>query len=206
MEIAKLILEFLKVLTWPIVTLIIICLFRPHLERLFRQFSDRLEAAETVKFDLLGQEVQISGTVKELARDRALLAQSKLAEASSSKLQIIDQAARELNDISADITGLKLLESKGPIRIEDLVYAVMTAIGMNRNRSYEHSPMVILGMRKDVERILWALQNLSYAKMVSDSEYELTAEGRQFFERVAERQDEFLTRFNMAKERAHDAH
>jgi len=194
------------VLTWPVVTLIIIYLFRSHLERLFRQFSDRLGAAETLKLGLMGQEVQISGTVKELAKDRALLAQSKISEASASKLQLIDQAARELNDILADMTGFKLLESEGSIRIENLVYAVMTGMGMNVDPPAGRLPKVILGMRKEVERILWALQSLSYAKMVGDSEYKLTSEGRQFFRRVAEQQDEFLARFNMAKERAHDAH
>jgi|SoimicmetaTmtLMA_FD_contig_61_864241_length_473_multi_3_in_0_out_0_2 hypothetical protein len=39
------------------------------------------------------------------------------------------------------------------------------------------------------------LQNLGFAKAKA-GEYELTGEGRRFFQRVADQQGEFLARFN----------
>jgi hypothetical protein len=193
-EIAKLVLEFLKVLTWPAVALVVVLLFRPHLERILRQFSDRLGTAETLKLGVMGQEVQISGTAKELAKERALLAQSPTSEASPDKLQAIDRAARELNNPFADLIGLKLLQSKTPIPLENLVHAVVTAMSTGPEPP-KHPPMVILAMTREVEKVLATLQSLAYAR-VKGGEYELTSEGRHFFQRVAKQQGEFLARFN----------
>lgn len=194
MEIAKLILEFLKVLTWPAITLIVVLLFRGHLERILRQFSDRLGTAETLKLGVMGQEVQISGTAKELAKERALLAQSSTSEASPGKLQAMDRAARELNNPMADLIGLNLLKSNTPIRLENLVHALVTAMSTGPEPP-KHPPMVILAMTREVEKVLATLQSLNFAK-ARGGEYELTAEGRRFFQRVADQQGEFLARFN----------
>lgn len=194
MEVAKLVLEFLKVLTWPIVALIIVLIFRPHLERILRQFSDRLGTAETLKLGVMGQEVQISGTAKELAKERALLAQSPSAGTSPDKLQAIDRATRELNNPFADLIGLKLLQSKIPIRLENLVHAVAAAMSTGPEPP-KHPPMVILAMTREVEKVLATLQSLVYAR-ARNGEYELTPDGRRFFQRVADQQGEFLARFN----------
>lgn len=145
METARLILEFLKVLVWPIVTIAGVLIFKPHLERIFRQFSDRLGTAETLKLGVLGQEVQISGTAKELAKERARLAQSSGAPDSENKLQAIDQAARELNNPVADVVGLELVHTKGGLRLENLVRAVLGAFAASTGGKppSENPPMVI---------------------------------------------------------------
>jgi hypothetical protein len=197
MEIAKLVLEFMKVLTWPVVVLVIIFLFRPYLERILRQFSDRLGSAETLKLGVLGQEVQISGTAKELAKERVLLAQSSDPRESTDKLQLVDQATRELNNPFADLVGLKLLNTDGGIRLENLVHAVVRAMSPGGSQP-EQPPMVILAMTREVNKILAQLQNLGYANVKKD-EYALTPAGRSFFKRVAEQQGEFLARYNALK-------
>jgi len=149
--------------------------------------------AETLKVGVMGQEVQISGTAKELAKERALLAQST-SEVAPGKLQIMDRAARELNNPMADLIGLKLLQSSTPIRLENLVHALVTAMSTGPEPP-KHPPMVILAMTREVEKVLATLQSLHFAK-VKEGEYELTAEGRRFFQRVADQQGEFLARFN----------
>jgi len=55
--------------------------------------------------------------------------------------------------------------------------------------------MVILAMTREVEKVLATLQSLHFAKEKA-GEYELTVEGRRFFQRVADQQGEFLARFN----------
>src|SRR5262245_29542232 len=119
----------------------------------FRQLSDRVGAAETSKFGVMGQEVQItSGTAKELVRERARLEQSS-DETCTGKLKAIDQAAEELNSPIADLIGSKLLQTKGAVRLENLVHATLAALAPDK-RPAEQPPMVILGVTRGVEKLL----------------------------------------------------
>src|SRR5262245_46785413 len=108
---ANQVLDFLKALLWPVVTLTVVLMFRSHLGRLFQQVSDRIGTAETLKLGIAGQQVEISGTAKELAKERARLAQSSDPQISMEKLEVIDQASRELSNPIADVIGLKLLQT-----------------------------------------------------------------------------------------------
>jgi len=199
-EIAKLVLEFLKVLTWPAVALIVVLLFRPHLERILRQFSDRLGTAETLKLGIMGQEVQISGTAKELAKERAMLVQTPIADNTSGRLQVVEEATRELNNPLADVVGLKLLQSTEPIQLENLVHAIVSAFGIGGivGRLYKQPPMVILSITREVEKVLAILQKLGFLK-AEDGAFELSPAGRRFFQRVADHQSEFLARYHAVK-------
>jgi len=66
MEVAKLVLEYLKAIAWPLIVLFLVLRFRSSILRILNAIGDRLASAETVKFGVFGQEVQISGTAKEL--------------------------------------------------------------------------------------------------------------------------------------------
>jgi hypothetical protein len=197
MEIAKLVLEFLKVLLWPIVTLIIVIMFKPHVERLLLQLSNRVGSAETLKLGLMGQEVQISGTAKELAKERALLAQSADPQGSGPQIEAIDQATRELNSPMADVIGIGLMHAAGPIRIENILREMVRAIDPKQNVA-DAPPMVILSMTREVEKVLGNLQKLGFAT-AKDEAYELTESGRRFFRRVADHQSDLLARFKALK-------
>jgi hypothetical protein len=197
METAKLVLEFLKVLLWPVVTLIIVMMFKSHVERFLLQLSNRVGSAETLKLGVMGQEVQISGTAKELAKERALLAQSPDPQGSTEQLEAIDQATRELNNPIADVIGIELLRAKGAARLENLVHNLVTTIVPNKDPS-EQPPMMILQMMREVERVLRTLQNLGYATG-KDEGYQLTEVGRRFFQRVADHQSDVLARFKAIK-------
>jgi hypothetical protein len=198
MEIAKLVLEFLRVLLWPVVTLTIILVFTPHLGRILQQVGDRVGTAETLKVGVMGQEVQISGTAKELAKERALWAQSPDPQISTKKIEAIDQATRELANPIADLIGLKLLQSKGVVRLENLVHAALAAISPDKPPE-EHPPMEILVVTRSVEQILATLRTLGYVVEAKQDEYEFTDAGRRFFQRVSDRQSDFIARFKALK-------
>jgi len=191
MDTARLILEFLKVLIWPAVILAIVLIFKSHLEQILRQFSDRLGTAENLKFGLMGQEVNISGTAKVLEKERAFLAQSSDPQVSQSKLQAIDRAARQLSDPIVDVIMLTLLRTKGVARVDKIVQAVIDA---RFDKTQFLSPVLISGLKDSVERALATLQALEYVD-AKDNEYELTDAGRLVFQRVAEHEGEVIARY-----------
>jgi hypothetical protein len=191
------VLDFLKALLWPVVTLTVVLMFRSHLGRLFQQVSDRVGTAETLKLAIAGQQVEISGTAKELAKERARLAQSSDPQISTEKLEAIDQASRELSNPIADVIGLKLLQTTGAVRIETLVHAALTAFVADK-RPAENAQMFILAMKNGVEKILDALRALGYVEAKQD-QYKLTNAGRDFFQRVKRHQSDFLARFKELK-------
>jgi hypothetical protein len=194
---ANQVLDFLKVLLWPIVTLTIVLMFRTHLGRLFQQVTDRVGTAEILKVGIAGQHVEISGTAKELANERARLAQGADPQISTEKLQTIDQASRELSNPIADVIGLKLFQASGGVRIENLVHAAIAAFVPDK-RPAENAQMFILAMRTGVEKILDALRALGYVEAKAD-EYMLTSPGRAFYQRVEHYRSDFLTRFKALK-------
>jgi hypothetical protein len=184
---ATLILEFLKVLIWPAVILAIVLIFRSHLERILRQLSDRLGTAETLKLGPAG--VQVSWSAKELAKD--FLAQSSDPQVSEGKRQAIDDdAARALSDPITDVVGLALWRQKGPARVGEIVQAVVDLVWSTDNVSL----LFISGLRRRVEKALTALQALDYVE-AKDNEYDFTAAGRRFFQRVTEHEPEVLNRY-----------
>jgi len=196
METAKLVLEFLKVLLWPIVTLVIVMLFKPHVEQFLLQLSRRISSAETLKFGVMGQEVQISGTAKELAKERAILAQSP--DPQGEQIEAIDQATRDLNNPMADVIGIALLHARAPMRLENVVHALVTTFMPNKRPADQPPPMVILQMTREVEKVLGTLQKLGFAE-AHDETYQLTESGRRFFQRVADHQSDLLARYQALK-------
>lgn len=193
-EIAKLVLEFIKALAWPLVTLLIVWWFRSHLERILGHFGDRLKTAETLKLGVMGQEVQISGTAKELVKERELLVQSPSMQASDEKLLKLDRATRQLNTPMADFTGMTLLSSPEPLKLEELASRIIKTMNPREVPS-SHPPFMLVMIGKQVEEMINALKSLSYATE-GEKGYELTEEGRAFFKRVQDRYGEFLARFH----------
>jgi len=191
MDTARLILEFLKVLIWPAVILAIVLIFKSHFEQILRQFSDRLGTAETLKVGLMGQEVNISGTAKVLAKERAFLAQTSDPQVSKSELQAIGQAARDLSDPIFDLIMLTLLRTKGAARVENIVQATIDA---RFDKEEYLSPALISGLKRSVEKALATLQALHYVD-AKDNEYELTDAGRLVFQRVGEHESQVLERY-----------
>jgi hypothetical protein len=195
MEVAKLILEFLKVLTWPIVTLLIVWQFKPYLERILGQFSDRLKTAETLKLGVMGQEVQISGTAKELLKERELLTQSGFLSSSTEKVLAIENATRELNNPMADVVGMALLSAQEALTIEELTRRILKTMNPKESPTTEHAPFMLVMLSKQIEKMLASLQSLDYVELTGET-YSLSSAGRDFFQRVQERYGEFLARFN----------
>ena len=184
---ATLILEFLKVLIWPAVILAIVLIFRSHLERILRQLSDRLGTAETLMLGPTG--VQVSWSAKELAKD--FLAQSSDPQVFKGKRQALDgEGARALSDPITDVVGLALWRQKGPARVGEIVQAVVDLAWSTDNVSL----LFISGLRRRVEKALAALQALDYVE-AKDNEYDFTAAGRRFFQRVTEHESEVLNRY-----------
>src|SRR6476661_7452427 len=104
MEIAKLILEYLKAVAWPLVVLLLVLRFRSSIVRILNAIGDRFMSAETVKVGVFGQEVQISGTAKELQRvGQELLESSPRDDRAQAKAGQIMQAIPQLNNPFADI-------------------------------------------------------------------------------------------------------
>lgn len=62
MEIAKIVVEYLQVLTWPLIVVFLIIRFRPNIEDLLAKLSERFGSAEKVTLGVLGQQIEISGT------------------------------------------------------------------------------------------------------------------------------------------------
>jgi signal transduction histidine kinase len=193
MEIAKLILEFLKVLTWPLVTLVIVWQFRPHLERILKQFGDRLKTAETLKVGVMGQEVQLSGTARELVKERDLLVQTGKLDESTQQALAIDAATRELNNPMADLVGMILLAASEAMPLEEITRRLIKTMSPNEAPN-QQTPFMVVMMSKEIEKMLMSLQSLAYIQC-HDDVYALSQSGREFFQRVQERYGLFMAKF-----------
>ena len=90
MELATLVLEYIKALAWPLVVVAIVVGFRGPLARILSAVGEKLEKADTVKVGVLGQEIEISATAKELSADR-----QELLAASSDDREAREKAWRE---------------------------------------------------------------------------------------------------------------
>jgi hypothetical protein len=199
MELAKLILEYLKVITWPLVVLFLVLRFRASIARILNAVGDRLASAETVKVGVFGQEVEISGTAKELQVVRQeLLATSSGDQDAQEKAGRILQAIPQLNNPIADIIGVALLNAtRSGLTADDLLETVLNALSPKKDRERlraEQAQFVLLSMAREVEKVLVQLVELDFAR-AEDGRYSLTSAGRDFFKKVAARQRHLLSRF-----------
>jgi hypothetical protein len=199
MELAKLVLEYLKVLTWPLIILFLVLRFRTNILRILNAIADRFASAETVKLGVFGQEVQLSGTAKELqAVGRELLATSPGDQGAKEKAGRIMQAIPQLNNPIADIVGLALVHAPGNgLTADELLEDVLDAISPRKDRARldaQQAQFVLMGMAREVEKVLTQLVELDFAR-VEEGRHSLTPAGRDFFSKVAAKQQHLLSRF-----------
>lgn len=203
MEIAKLILEYLRVLAWPIVAVGLVLHFRRPLARILSAIGEKLASAETVKVGLLGQEVEISGTAKELRAERQeLLAAPSDDREARAKARLVERAIPELNSPIADIVGIALLRApRDGFSIDDLIGQVLSAFGTAADLAKPQARLVLTSVSREVDKVLANLTGLKFASMVA-GRYRLTDAGRDFFGRVAAREERLVARFASAPTRA----
>ena len=199
MELARLILEYLKVLAWPLVVLLLVLRFRTSILRILNAIGDRLPSAETVKVGVLGQEVEISGTARELkAAGQELLAASAGDQLVQQKAGRILQAIPQLNHPVADIVGVALLDApREGLTSDALLEKVLDSFAPRKDRERfknEQVQFVLMSMAREVEKVLAQLMELDFAE-VKGERHSLTSAGRVFFEKVAARQRHLLSRF-----------
>jgi hypothetical protein len=199
MEVAKLVLEYLKAVAWPLIVLFLVLRFRLSILSILNAISSRLASAETVNVGVFGQEIQISGTAKELQRvGQELLAMSPGDQHAQAKASRILQAIPQLNDPMADIIGLALLNApqKG-LTSDELLEHVLNIFNPQKDRESmraEQAQFLLLSMAREIEKVLAQLVELNFVAVV-DERYSLTPSGRDFFQKVAVRQQHLLSHF-----------
>jgi hypothetical protein len=199
MELAKLVLEYLKALAWPLIVLFLVLRFRASIVRILNAVGDRLASAETVKVGVFGQEVEISGTAKELQVVRQdLLANSSEDQEAQERAGRIQKAIPQLNKPMADIVGVALLNTpRGGLTADDLVETVLNTLSSKGDRGRfraESAQFLLISMAREVEKVLAQLVELDFV-MAKGERYSLTTAGQEFFEKVAVRQQHLLSRF-----------
>lgn len=194
MEIAKLILEFIKALAWPLVTLVLVLKFRNVINGLLQAVTGRLASAETVKLGVLGQEVELSGTAKELRVERQQLLTAPGDGEARHRAGQLDQAISELNNPVADILGITVLQA-GPagLPLDDLVEHVVIAMGGETVLRGPQAAIMLSSVSREVDKMLARLQELDLVNLDRER-YALSQKGAEFFGRVAARQKHLLQR------------
>ncbi len=195
MELAKLVLEYLKALAWPLIVLLIVFRFRASIVRILTAVGDRLASAETVKVGAFGGAVEFSGTAKELkVEQQQLLAMSSDDKAAKEKAGRISLAIPELNNPLADIVGVSLLKApRDGLTMDDLLETVLRTFSPQMDRARQ-AAFVLLAMAREVEKVLAQLADLDFSE-VHEGRHSLTIAGRAFFEKVAARQKHLLSHF-----------
>jgi hypothetical protein len=202
MEVAKLILEYLKAIAWPLIVLFLVLRFRSSIVRILNSIGDRLASAETVKVGVFGQEVEISGTAKELKRvGQELLATSPGDAHAQAKAGRILEAIPQLNNPMADIVGIALMNApKNGLSADELVEKMLDHFFPKTDRERfqaqqsGQAQFALLSIAREVEKVLTQLVELDFAEVV-DERYSLTPSGQDFFRKIAARQQHLLARF-----------
>lgn len=171
--------------------------FKPQIDGILRAFNARMGAAESVKLGVMGQQLELSGTAKELLKDRdELLANQAASEPALRKAEQIQQAVPRLSNSMADLVGLALLNSKkGELTLEEIIRGVMSSLTTSGRDTLSHMPPAALyTVSKEFEGILDELVNLNLVTTNREA-YQLTDRGREFFQRVSDKQQAFFTKF-----------
>jgi hypothetical protein len=200
-EIAKLVLEYLRALVWPLVAIFLVLLFRRRLDNILSEFTSRMSAAEKLKFGVMGQELEISGTARELLKKREELLTSELgSEPALRKAEQIEKSIEQLSDPMADFVGIALVRGKsGGLSLAEITHTVVRMIAGRKAKDWE--PGTVLLLSKSLERILTELIGLNLVSL-SKEKYRLTNEGRALFQKVWDRQRSFLRTFATLSDQA----
>jgi hypothetical protein len=198
MDAAQLVLEYIKALAWPVVVLALLLKFRPAVEGLLHEFSGRLRSAKSVKLGIFGQEVELSGTAKELMREREKLLQDRAAgTAAIKKAERIGRSVDSLANPMSDTIGLVLLTAKATgVPIEQIMKDVWMMISPGQEKKKPIvPPMFLLNLSREIEKILAELVNLGLVSLKGE-EYRLTSDGRDLFTKVRDEQNQLFQKFD----------
>lgn len=199
MEIAKLILEYLKVLAWPFVLLFLVLKFKVPIENILIAIGKKFTSSDKIKLGLFGQEVELSGTVTELKEEQTKLLGSDTQNPSArQRAEKLEQAIPELNNPITDLVGITLLkEVKSGLTIDDIVTDVIKSFIPKSQLTTEKTDtanLFLLSMLHNVEKILQQLIDLQLIYK-QGNHFILTNDGHKLFTKVALRQKSLLKRF-----------
>jgi len=182
MSTAQLILEYIKALAWPVVVFLLILQFRKVIHEVLSQLVERLRSAESVKFGVMGQEIELSGTA------RMLLAQ---------RPNVQDPAIERLNNPLADMVGVALLEAPSHALPQDeLLPAIAHAMGLKIQKPQQ--AFIASALMKQLEPIVDELSSQGLISL-TDGVSALTADGVDFFTRVRKHQQHALAMLTRQK-------
>jgi hypothetical protein len=187
LEVAKLILGLIKALAWPLVTVILVLRFQSVLTETFRGLNERLRTAESLKFGVVGQQIELSGTAKELLKRSADLVES----GESAEAQRAQESAQRLRNPIADLVGVALFHAaaKG-LTIEEIVQTLLASFGTQSSQT----PLTILALKDEVDKILNAMADGKLAER-HDDRFVLTRSGLEVFKALEQQQTTFLKHF-----------
>lgn len=204
MEIAKLVLEYIKALAWPLAVLAMVMKFRRAISAILLAVGNRLASAETVKFGVLGQEVELSGTARELrVEQQQLLVASPTDQSARERAGRVAQAIPELSNPIADLVGIALFDApRQGLSLDELLERVVAQMGTEEALKGPQAGLLLSSMSREVEKVLSRLAELGFTAADHDR-YLLSPSGRAFFERVAARQKHLLERFTARSQSRH---
>jgi hypothetical protein len=196
MEIAKLVLEYIKALAWPLAVLVLVFKFRGAINGILQAVGNRLASAETVKLGVLGQEVELSGTARELkVEQQQLLGASKTDREARERAGRVAEAIPQLNNPFADLVGIALLSAPGQgLSLDDLLEQILKQMGTESALKTPEAGLLLSSVSREVDKVLTQLGELGFT-VVQGDRYLLSSPGRTFFERVAARHKHLLDRF-----------
>jgi len=202
MEIAKLVLEYIKALAWPLAVLVLVFKFRGPINGILQAVGSRLASAETVKFGVLGQEVELSGTARELkVEQQQLLGASKTDRGARERAGRVAEAIPQLNNPFADMVGMALLKSpEQGLSLDDLLEQIIKQMGTEAALKTPEAGLLLSSISREVEKVMTQLVELGFT-VVDRERYSLSAQGRAFFERVAARHKHLIDRFTVKSSR-----
>jgi hypothetical protein len=194
MEIAKLVVEFLRALAWPIVTLILVLRFHSALSQILTGLSDRFRTADKLKLGVMGQEVELSGTAQVLLHRKDELLRNADSEGGATvEAAQIQKSAQQLNNPIADIIGIALLRSRATgMTLEQIVQAIMVILAPKT----EPAPFLLITMADQAKKCLDAMITAGLAEQRGQYAM-LTDKGVDVFESVEKSQTSFLKRFRL---------
>jgi hypothetical protein len=197
MEIAKIVLEYVSVLVWPVTVLVLVLRFRRAISEILSAVGNRLASAETVKVGVLGQEFELSGTARELKLEQEqLLVASKADHGARERAGRVAEAIPELNSPIADMAGVSLLNVTAPGLLHDeLLDRIVAQFGSDAVKGPQ-AALVLSSLSRTLEKILFQFVQLGLMAK-HHNRYVLSTKGREFFEKVAARHKHLLERFHV---------
>lgn len=201
MEIASLILEFIRVLIWPCIVLFILLKYSDIFSGLFKEVEKRIGKAENIKFGIAGQSIELSGTAKELIRESIeKLTTDKEPRTDKQKEEIertidrLEGAVERFSDPATDLVGIFLfLNQNRNFDVGTISSRVIYAT--TEERKPERSPPWIL------ERFDSMLNELVHAELVEQvgDGYKLSSKGVSFFNKIINKRKYSLSRVDLER-------